>query len=276
MLPWSTTPISPKSGARATNCIPSTAKPENTILSRPARKVPSAKPSLPFRLALETITCCRNPINFDRVFGNHSVSALVLGELQNNSGQDFFGRRQDFQSDLIDQLFAGSNENKDANGGEYRENRLGLIGRLSYDFKAKYFLESSFRYDGSSRFAPGNEWGFFPSVSVGWRISEESFFDGATRGGPEPEIPRLLMAPQATMVPPPTSGYPVLSTAAFSPSTRRLFLRSTTPALANEDLTWETITTYDVGLDASFLRNSLTLSFDYFFRSGGCSGLCLR
>jgi len=100
----------------------------------------------------------------------------VLGELQKSSGQNFLGRRQDFQSDLIDQLFAGSNENRDANGGEFRQNRLGLVGRLSYDWKAKYFLESSFRYDGSSRFAPGREWGFFPSVSAGWRISEESFF----------------------------------------------------------------------------------------------------
>jgi TonB-linked SusC/RagA family outer membrane protein len=89
-------------------------------------------------------------LNYDRIFNNHSISGLLLGELQKVQGEDFLGRRQDFQSDLIDQLFAGSNENKDANGGEFRENRLGLVGRLSYDFKAKYFLEGSFRYDGSS------------------------------------------------------------------------------------------------------------------------------
>ncbi len=72
----------------------------------------------------------KNPINYDRLFGDHSISVLALGELQKSQGENFFGRRQDFQSDLIDQLFAGSNENKDANGGEYRENRLGLVGSI--------------------------------------------------------------------------------------------------------------------------------------------------
>ena len=68
--------------------------------------------------------------SYENQFGKNSISGLVLGELQSRSGQNFFGRRQDFQSDLIDQLFAGSNENKDANGGEFRENRLGLVGRV--------------------------------------------------------------------------------------------------------------------------------------------------
>ncbi|MDF1866429.1 MAG: SusC/RagA family TonB-linked outer membrane protein, partial [Saprospiraceae bacterium] len=63
-------------------------------------------------------------LNYERIFNNHSISGLLLGELQKVQGENFLGRRQDFQSDLIDQLFAGSNENKDANGGEFRENRL--------------------------------------------------------------------------------------------------------------------------------------------------------
>ncbi len=116
-------------------------------------------------------------INYDQTFGDHSVSGLLLTEIQKIQGENFLGRRQDFQSTLIDQLFAGSLENQGADDGEFRENRLGLVGRFGYDFKTKYFLETSFRYDGSSRFAPGNEWGFFPSVSAGWRLSEEAFFE---------------------------------------------------------------------------------------------------
>jgi TonB-linked SusC/RagA family outer membrane protein len=205
-------------------------------------------------------------INYERGFGNHSVSALLLGELQQNSGQNFLGRRQDFQSNLIDQLFAGSNENKDANGGEFRENRLGLVGRVSYDFKAKYFLESSFRYDGSSRFAPGNEWGFFPSVSVGWRISEEPFFDGLSR-----TIQNLkLRASVGTAGNDGTAAYQWLSGFVYS----GFFAINETAipaidntALANRDLTWETITTYDVGIDASFFDKSITISLDYFYRN---------
>jgi TonB-linked SusC/RagA family outer membrane protein len=204
-------------------------------------------------------------INYDRIFGDHSVNILALGELQKNSGQNFLGRRQDFQSDLIDQLFAGSNENKDANGGEYRENRLGLVGRLSYDFQAKYFLESSFRLDGSSRFAPGNEWGFFPSVSAGWRISEEPFFSPLSN-----TIQNLkIRASVGTAGNDGTAAYQWLS--GFNYNSFFAINETAIPtidntSLANEDLTWETITTYDIGIDAAFLDYGLTFSFDYFYR----------
>ncbi len=204
-------------------------------------------------------------VNYDRIFNDHSVSVLLLGELQKVQGEDFLGRRQDFQSDLIDQLFAGSNENKDANGGEFRENRLGLIGRARYDYLAKYFVESSFRYDGSSRFAPGNEWGFFPSVSVGWRVSEEPFFKSL-----KDAIPDLkLRASVGTAGNDGTAAYQWLSGFVYN----HFFAINETAiptidntALANKDLTWESITTYDVGVDIEFLKRDLKVSFDYFKR----------
>ncbi|MEQ8550867.1 MAG: TonB-dependent receptor [Cyclobacteriaceae bacterium] len=202
---------------------------------------------------------------YENFFGNHSVSGLLLGELQKRDGQNFYGRRQDFQSDLIDQLFAGSNENKDANGGEFRENRLGLVGRFAYDYKVKYFIETSFRLDGSSRFAPGNEWGFFPSVSTGWRISEEAFFSPLKR-----VVNNLkLRGSVGTAGNDGTSAYQWL--AGFNYNLFFAINETAIPtidntSLANEDLTWETITTYDVGLDAGFLDNSITLSVDYFYR----------
>ncbi len=205
-------------------------------------------------------------VNYDRIFGKHSLSVLALGELQKNQGENFFGRRQDYQSDLIDQLFAGSNENKDANGGEYRENRLGLIGRLSYDFKAKYFIETSFRYDGSSRFAPGNEWGFFPSVSVGWRLSEEKFFTPLSG-----IVQNLkLRASVGTAGNDGTAAYQWLS--GFTYNSFFAINETAIPtidntSLANKDLTWETITTYDVGIDATFLNEQFSISADYFYRN---------
>ena len=205
-------------------------------------------------------------LNYDRIFNDHSISALLLGEMQKVQGENFLGRRQDFQSNLIDQLFAGSNENKDANGGEFRENRLGLVGRVSYDFKAKYFLESSFRYDGSSRFAPGNEWGFFPSVSAGWRISEEPFFEGLKGFMPNLKIRGSV----GTAGNDGTAAYQWLS--GFTYNLFFAINETAIPtidntALANIDLTWETITTYDIGVDMEFLNRDLTLSFDYFKRN---------
>ncbi len=204
-------------------------------------------------------------INYDRAFGDHSVTGLLLGEMQRVQGENFLGRRQDFQSDLIDQLFAGSNENKDANGGEFRENRLGLVGRVSYDYKAKYLLETSFRYDGSSRFAPGNRWGFFPSVSAGWRISDESFFEPI-----KSVIPNLKFRGSiGTAGNDGTSSYQWLSGFVydlFFAINETAIPTINNTALPNRDLTWETITTYDLGFDMELLNKDLTLSFDYFKR----------
>jgi TonB-linked SusC/RagA family outer membrane protein len=204
-------------------------------------------------------------INYDRIFGDHSVSVLMLGELQKIQGENFFGRRQDFQSDLIDQLFAGSNENRDANGGEYRENRLGLVGRLSYDFMAKYFVESSFRYDGSSRFAPGNQWGFFPSVSLGWRLSEEKFFEPLSNSIQEFK----LRASVGTAGNDGTAAYQWLS--GFTYNSFFAINETAIPtidntSLANRDLTWETIVTYDVGIDLEIFNRAMTITADYFYR----------
>ena len=204
-------------------------------------------------------------INYDRAFGDHSVSALFLAEAQKIQGENFTGRRQDFQSSLIDQLYAGSLENQGADGGEFRENRLGFVGRLSYDYQSKYFIESSYRYDGSSRFAPGNEWGLFPSISVGWRLSEEPFFEPLKSTVSDLK----LRGSVGTAGNDGTAAYQWLS--GFTYSFFYAINETAIPtidntSLANEDITWETNTTYDVGVDANFFNNDLKLSFDYFFR----------
>lgn len=204
-------------------------------------------------------------INYDRALGDHNVSGLLLFEVQKNQGENFSGRRQDFQSTLIDQLFAGSLQNQGADGGEYRENRLGFVGRFSYDYQSKYFIESTYRYDGSSRFAPGKEWGLFPSISLGWRLSEESFFEPLKNTVSELK----LRASVGTAGYDGTSAYQWLS--GFNYNLFWIAQDEAIPtidntALANLDLTWETNTTYDVGLDANFFNNELKFSFDYFFR----------
>ena len=207
----------------------------------------------------------QNSINYDRAFGDHNVSALLLAEAQKIQGENFSGRRQDFQSSLIDQLYAGSLENQGADGGEFRENRMGFVGRFSYDYMSKYFIESSYRYDGSSRFAPGNEWGLFPSISMGWRISEESFFEPLKNTVSDLK----LRASVGTAGNDGTAAFQWLSgfTYSFFYAINETALPTIdNTSLANEDITWETNTTYDIGLDANFFNNDLKFSFDYFFR----------
>jgi TonB-linked SusC/RagA family outer membrane protein len=204
-------------------------------------------------------------INYERTFGDHNVSGLLLAEIQKVQGQDFNASRQDFQSTAIDQLFAGSLQNQLANGGEFRENRLGFVGRFNYDYKSKYFIESTYRYDGSSRFAPGNEFGLFPSMSLGWRLSEENFFQPLKN-----TISNLkLRASIGTAGNDNTSAYQWLS--GFNYNLFYVINDTSIPtidntALPNRNITWETNTTYDVGLDIDLFNSELKFSADYFFR----------
>jgi len=120
-------------------------------------------------------------LNYDQyIFDRHNISALLLGEGQKRRGDNFFAQRELVLG--LDQLFAGITENQVGNMSTglddlYEDANLGLVGRVRYNFDQRYMTEFSFRLDGSSRFAQGNRWGFFPSVSVGWRMSEENFWD---------------------------------------------------------------------------------------------------
>lgn len=87
--------------------------------------------------------------------------------------------RQDFPSNELGDINGGSVAGQKGEGFTRELAMLSWFGRATYDYEGKYLLEANFRYDGSSRFADGNRWGFFPSFSAGWRISEESFMEAA-------------------------------------------------------------------------------------------------
>ena len=114
-------------------------------------------------------------INYKNTFGKHDISALVLWEMY-NSARDSVNLKRQFYIGAIDELEAGDNVNKHSGGWERKTAHEGLVGRLNYAYDSKYLAEVSFRYDGSYKFANDQRWGFFPAVSLGWRISEESFF----------------------------------------------------------------------------------------------------
>ncbi|MDR2119869.1 MAG: TonB-dependent receptor [Tannerella sp.] len=104
----------------------------------------------------------------------HHVSALALYEESYGQNYNFHAMR--YFSMPIPYLFAGNTENQEGNGSGLSESaNKALIGRLNYNFSGKYLMQFAFRYDGSSKFPKGKQWGFFPSVEVGYRISEELF-----------------------------------------------------------------------------------------------------
>ena len=116
-------------------------------------------------------------LSYNRDFGPHSIAAVVGMETQRRTGDNFYAMRNlAFSSPY---LFNGVEEGQVANsatGGIYSANYNAFIGRLNYSFAQRYLIEGQFRYDGSSKFAKGHRWGFFPSVSLGWVVSEEPWF----------------------------------------------------------------------------------------------------
>lgn len=117
-------------------------------------------------------------VNYKRTFATSHTIDLMAGYEQNEyTGNDFWGSRSNYLSLAIDELFAGStNKNDFDNGGSsFEQARMSLFGRLAYDYAGKYMAQFNFRHDGSYIFASGKRWGFFPGVSLGWRLSEESF-----------------------------------------------------------------------------------------------------
>ena len=140
-----------------------------------------------------------------------------------------------------------------------------LLGRLSYNFYEKYYAEFNFRYDGSSKFASKNRWGFFPSLSLGWRISSESWMKEYQQ-----HVGDLKIRSSYGVLGNQTIGtYDRYTTYNMYSNTYAYNNSSVTGAgftLGSEDLKWEKTHTINLGLDASFLHNTLIFSFDYYYK----------
>ena len=116
-------------------------------------------------------------LNYTGTWDLHSVNVLALFE-QNQSNSQYQGTQRYYTMDFLPYLAAGDADRTQIIGADYpsMNRRQGAVGRLNYNYAGKYLLEGSFRYDGSSKYYKDKQWGFFPGVSLGWRISEEKFF----------------------------------------------------------------------------------------------------
>lgn len=121
-------------------------------------------------------------LNYARRFGQHNVSAFVGYEQSKNTLDTLNASRLNFPTPQTPELSQGGSTATDKNnsGSSYNFTRKSYFGRIAYDYREKYLLEVQARVDGSSTFPPGNQYGFFPSMSAGWRISKEEFFKPVT------------------------------------------------------------------------------------------------
>jgi len=117
-------------------------------------------------------------LNYDKQFGDHGLQVMLGYHAEAFDGRYNTMYRKDFPNNDADNMNAGA-AGSQTNGGYTRElNMLSYFGRINYDYMGKYLFEANFRADASSRFAPDERWGYFPSFSAAWRISEEGFMEG--------------------------------------------------------------------------------------------------
>lgn len=154
-------------------------------------------------------------------------------------------------------------------GGQSQYALMGFFGRVNYDYKGRYLLEFAGRYDGSSRFAAGHRWGFFPSGSAGWRISEEPFFAPAKNVFNNLKLRASIGSLGNQNV----DNYAYMRTIAIKEFSHYTFGEGSNRAQYadlsapnSSSLTWETTYQYNVGLDAAMLNNRLEFTAEAYIR----------
>ena len=115
-------------------------------------------------------------LNYQKSFGKHNFAAIVGGQQEYETYSDLTGSRMNYINNASGSLQLGSLDGLSNWSSQYDWAIMGVFGRFNYDYDKRYMLEVNFREDGSSRLSAGKNWDFFPSVSAGWRISEEKFF----------------------------------------------------------------------------------------------------
>jgi TonB-linked SusC/RagA family outer membrane protein len=208
-------------------------------------------------------------VNYDRSFGKHDVSAVFVFEQSEDTYDGFNAKVNNFGASgsvVLDQLSTGSRDasNFSINGNGSESGRQSYAGRIHYAYADKYIVETSMRYDGSVKFAPERRWGFFPSGSVAWRISEEDFFKNNVRF-----INQLKLRGTVGLLGNDAVGgwqWMAMFGSTSGPYYGALSKGLVPGVTPNVDLTWEKSLTWNGGLDAELFNNRLSLSFDIFKR----------
>ncbi|GGC23984.1 SusC/RagA family TonB-linked outer membrane protein [Parapedobacter defluvii] len=205
---------------------------------------------------------------YNKSFGLHNFNNFLLYE-ETYSNWDSFSAFREMHVDS-EYLFAGADANQRAQGGGVGDrSSKSMVGQIDYNYASKYMFAFKFRYDGSSRFPEGKRFGFFPSVSGAWRVSQENFMKDNVDFVNELKIRASygeMGDDNAAGNYPPTLGYNLDPNAVGWVFNGGLQGGVTTQPIPNPNLTWYQIKSYNVGLDVSFLQNKLNATFDLFQR----------
>lgn len=225
-------------------------------------------PSKEERADYNSFTNLEVHLKYARKFNKHDIGILGVFSKNKTDGQWFSASRKAFPNYLLEELKNGGPGTDLVDGTRWESRRMGYVFRANYGYADKYLLELSCRYDGSYNFAPGKRWGFFPAMSLGWRVSEEQFFKNIVN---ENVINNLKIRASLGQ-----SGSDNISSQFSFLGTYYLDSNVTLGETAQNVVTafesripsyptWQTTTTYNAGVDLGMFNNRLNITFDTFY-----------
>jgi len=206
-------------------------------------------------------------INYDFNFGEkHNFKTLTGIERLTGRSSWIQAYRRYFPSKVIDQMFAGADQDKNNNGSAAQSARLNYFGRFNYDYSHKYMFEFVWRYDGSYIFPQEGRWGFFPGVSAGWTVSQENFWQSNPLSisyfkirGSWGQTGNDRIAEYQYLA---TYGYESRPYV-FNENVEKISLQEL--AIPNKEVTWEVANQSNIGFDSRLVSDKIGFSADYFY-----------
>lgn len=204
--------------------------------------------------------------SYNKSFGDHNLSGMAGYEQRWLDGQSIYAAKSDMLTQDIPSISTSVGEDY-VNDALSSSATQGIFGRISYNYKEKFLAEVNARYDGSSYFSDGSRWGFFPSGSVGYNISNEDFWETI-----EPVVNRLKLKASYGQLGNHDWRLASLYEERMSNSVSQWLLSGTqanvigAPTVVSPSLTWETVATTNFGLEAGLFDNKLQITFDAFQR----------
>lgn len=202
----------------------------------------------------------QNILNYNTsINDSHNIALTGVMEHQKEKNQSFFGTGTDLLDEFYNQNLVTGAYGTQTSGGSITENGIiSYVGRASYNYKQKYFLQASIRRDGISKLSDANRWNNFTGYSAGWNIASEEFFSGLN-----PTISEFKLRGSYSEVGNTEIGsYPYLGLTSASQYGTLNGIAFT--QFGNDQLLWETSKKTDYGVDLGFFDNKLTFNFDYY------------
>lgn len=206
-------------------------------------------------------------LNYDKSFGQHNLKGLLGWHTEKYNYKYQKAYRKNFPNNELTDMNAGDSSTSKNEGYTRELAMISWFARVNYDYAGKYLLEANIRSDASSRFAEGNRWGYFPSFSAAWRMSEEAFLENARSWLSTLKIRASwgMLGNQDAL----DDYYPALNTYELNatyPFGGTLNSGYYQKKLRLSTISWEKATTWGIGLDLGFLSNKINATIDYYNR----------